>query len=165
MDRQDPQPTWWLQVTPGQTAAPGQTLAPALIGGSSGVREDPKTGALTPQTPIPVVTPKPGTTPVTTPASRGTKSGLATAAVCPLVCDFPRRCLGLCTRRARHRHCKGQGTRLTQEAPSVHTTRPLCTAFQTSHIAEHAESSTRGPAGCSTVRGLRDHPRLSPRTP
>ena len=129
------------------------------------MREDPKTGALTPQTPIPVVTPKPGTTPVTTPASRGTKSGLATAAVCPLVCDFPRRCLGLCTRRLRHRHCKGQGTRLTQEASSGTLQGPFALLSRPHILLSTQRAAWEDLQGCSTIRGLRDHPRLSPRTP
>ncbi len=70
-----------MQVTPGQTAAPGQTLAPAQLGGGSGVSRDPKTGALTPQTPIPVLTPKPGTSPVNSANFRSSKTGIATAAV------------------------------------------------------------------------------------
>ena len=70
-----------VQVVPGQTAAPGQTLAPAQLGGASGVAQNPKTGALTPQTPIPVLTPKPGTSPVTSPLFRSSTTGLATAAV------------------------------------------------------------------------------------
>ena len=100
-----------MQVVPGQTAAPGQTIASALLGGASGVAQDPKTGALTAQTPIPIVTPKPGTAvsgPLTRSAS--TKTGLATAAVrllSPLSCECGRtacwQCMiGLLLRFSRH---------------------------------------------------------------
>ena len=112
------------------------------------MREDPKTGALTPQTPIPVVTPKPGTTPVTTPASRGTKSGLATAAVCPVVCDFPQKLVLACVHGMHVTGTARARVRGAFQSAFWHSTRPLCTAFQASHNAEQAEGSEDRPAGC-----------------
>ena len=78
--------SWCGQVrnpTPGQSLAPGQTLA--LDGGASGVSRNAKTGALTPQTPVPqVARPAGASSPPTSFAYRGAKGAVATAAVSPV---------------------------------------------------------------------------------
>ena len=78
--------SWCGQVrnpTPGQSLAPGQTRA--LDGGASGVSRNAKTGALTPQTPVPqVARPAGASPPPTSFAYRGAKGAVATAAVSPL---------------------------------------------------------------------------------
>lgn len=77
--------SWCGQVhnpTPGQSLAPGQTRA--LDGGASGVSRNAKTGALTPQTPVPqLARPAGASPPPTSFAYRGAKGAVATAAVSP----------------------------------------------------------------------------------
>ena len=68
--------------TPGQSLAPGQMRA--LDGGASGVSRNAKTGALTPQTPVPqVARPAGASPPPTSFAYRGAKGAVATASVSP----------------------------------------------------------------------------------